>query len=186
MIIARQDVRPRLWGAVLLSAAVHAAAMAGAGSLAGSTAPTAATPSGLTVRLAGAAPAERIEVPPATPSRRERAGSGPAMGSMQKPLALPEPRYFRASELDSRPAPLGEIEPAMPQDAGAKAGRVIARILINAAGVADRVIIESAEPPQVFDRTVVDAFSTARYRPGMKGGAAVGSQMRVEVSFQGD
>ncbi|HKW36937.1 MAG TPA: energy transducer TonB, partial [Burkholderiales bacterium] len=63
-------------------------------------------------------------------------------------------------------------------------GRVVARVLINELGSADRVVIESADPPGVFENSVVSAFGRARYRPGTLAGRAVKSQMRVEVSFE--
>jgi TonB family protein len=107
-----------------------------------------------------------------------QAASGIGSGQLQ-PL-----RYLRASELDARPAPLGDIEPVAPRGSEARSGRVVARILINEAGKADRVLVEASEPRGLFDASVVRAFGAARYRPGLKRGAAVKSQMRVEVRFE--
>jgi TonB family protein len=93
------------------------------------------------------------------------------------------PRYWRASELDAGAAPLAQIDPVPPAKAGDKPGRVIARVLINESGGADRVLIEESNPPGLFDQAVIAAFKSARYRPGSKHGIRVKSQMRVEVTF---
>jgi periplasmic protein TonB len=93
------------------------------------------------------------------------------------------PRYWKPSELDVRPGPLGDIEPVPPAKAGERRGRVVARILISESGEAERVVIESSEPKGLFDDSVIAAFGKARYRPGAKNGIRVKSQMRVEVTF---
>lgn len=95
----------------------------------------------------------------------------------------PTAQYKHASELDARPAALGEIQPVPPPGSEGQGGRVVARILINESGKADRVQIEASEPPGLFDASVVTAFGAARYRPGVKAGVPVKSQMRVEVRF---
>lgn len=95
------------------------------------------------------------------------------------------PRYWRASELDVGAAPLARVDPVPPAKAGDKPGRVIARVLINESGSADRVLIEKSDPPGLFDQAVIAAFKGARYRPGSKHGIRVKSQMRVEVTFHG-
>jgi TonB family protein len=107
-----------------------------------------------------------------------QAASGVGWGLLQ-----PASAYLRASQLDARAAPLGDIEPVPPKGSESRVGRVVARILINESGRADRVLIEASEPRGLFDRSVVDAFGAARYRPGMKAGAPVKSQIRVEVRF---
>lgn len=99
-------------------------------------------------------------------------------------LLKPASQYLSASQLDRRPAPNSEINPVPPKGSESKGGRVVARILINEAGKADRVIVESSEPRGVFDASVVAAFGEALYRPGYKSGVAVKSQMRVEVRIE--
>jgi protein TonB len=93
------------------------------------------------------------------------------------------PRYWRGAELDVRAAPLAEVTPMPPAKAGDRPGRVVALVLIDESGRADRVVIEKSEPAGLFDGAVVDAFKKARYRPGSKNGIRVKSQMRVEVTF---
>lgn len=99
-------------------------------------------------------------------------------------LLKPESQYLRASQLDRRPAPNSDIDPLPPKGSESRGGRVVARVLINEAGRADRVIVESSEPRGLFDASVVAAFGAAHYRPGYKSGVAVKSQMRVEVRIE--
>ncbi|HEX6629542.1 MAG TPA: energy transducer TonB [Gemmatimonadaceae bacterium] len=93
------------------------------------------------------------------------------------------PRYWRASELDVRAAPLADVTPVPPAKAGERPGRVVARVLISESGTAERVVIEKSEPAGLFDDSVISAFRKARYRPGSKNGIRVKSQMHVEVTF---
>jgi TonB family protein len=58
-------------------------------------------------------------------------------------------------------------------------------VLINESGRVDAVHIVASEPMRAFDEAVKTAFGSARYRPGMKAGRSVKSQMLVEVTFHG-
>lgn len=91
--------------------------------------------------------------------------------------------YYRSSELDSKPVPLATVDPKAPKSV-TSAGRVRARVLINETGRVDRVLIVSSEPPGVFDVAVVGAFGSVRYRPGVKAGFKVKSQLLVDVAFE--
>ena len=95
------------------------------------------------------------------------------------------PKYFRASELDTKPFPLNAIEPVSPPGAADKTVKVIARILINESGRADTVRIESRGRGKPFDEAVKKAFGSARYQAGTKNGINVKSQMLIEVTFHG-
>ena len=170
----------RVSAALALSAALHALLFADTPALSGAGASSADRSAPLEVRLAS------TEAPPAPakPVRKSpSAGSEPAA---RQPGQAEQPRYWRASELDAKPIPLTPIEPAAPAGAAAKAGRVLARVLINESGRADAVRVELAEPQAVFDEAVKRAFGAARYRPGMKGGRSVKSQMLVEITFHGE
>lgn len=168
MRLVASAVCTRVCGALALSAGLHVAALTGIPIVGDGGGEALPKREGLTVRLAQA------------PAPTEAARSSPA-GSVGR-VAL-APRYLRPSELTSRPVPIDSIEPQPLPATASKSGRVIARVLINESGRADRVVIESADPPGVFDDSVVSAFGSARYRPGMLGGQAVKSQMRVEVTF---
>ncbi|HZQ71498.1 MAG TPA: energy transducer TonB [Burkholderiales bacterium] len=183
----------RLSVAVGVSLALHGLAIA-ALQPAGSPLAGALHRAPLLVRL-GAAPAaapqpvalvEALPVPPApTPTKRDTA---PAREAAPEPvlqlLPVPEvPRYFTASELDRRPAPLGEIFPQFPAGAAVRQGTVRLRVLVNESGTVDGVSVVSAAPAGVFDASAVAAFGGARYSPGMRGGMAVKSQLVLEVDY---
>jgi TonB family protein len=156
----------RVSAAIAVSVALHTAVLAGAPGWFSPGAPGGEARSApFEVRIAGERPA------PISPL-----AAGP------KAAAVKGPYYFRGSELDAKPAPLTPIEPAA---TGKTAGRVIARVFINESGKADTVRIEASEPFAIFDEAVKAAFGGARYRPGMKGGRSVKSQMLVEVTFHG-
>jgi TonB family protein len=168
----------RLAAALLASAGLHAVTIAGLPVPAG-TPEAAGVPSPvLDVQLNAVRDAPK----PISAGPKPRASSQTPAAS-QTPGVIPAPHYLRASELDEKPVPLTHIEPVPPESAAAKVGRVVARVLINESGAADAVRVESSEPQALFDEAVVSAFGSARYRPGMKGGRAVKSQMRVEVMF---
>lgn len=168
----------RASAALALSAALHTLVLAGAPAMFGPHEQAVTPPAPIALRLVA-------ELPASAKARQapRRAGSelatGPRLGAVEGP------RYLRASELDSKPVPLASIEPAAPAGAQNTTGRVIARVLINESGGVDAVRIESGEPAAVFDHAVKSAFGAARYRPGMKGGRSVKSQMLVEVTFHG-
>jgi TonB family protein len=168
--------------ALALSAALHAVMLAGAPAPSGAGPAPAAPPAALQVRLvtaqapAAAAPSSGTAK---APPRASAVKTGP------QPRAADGPRYWRASELDSKPIPLTPIEPSAPASAGGKPGRVLARVLIDESGRADAVRVELSEPQAIFDEAVKNAFGAARYRPGMKGGRSVKSQMLVEITFHG-
>ena len=172
----------RVSAALALSAALHAVMLAGAPVLSGAGPAPAARPAALQVRLVTADAPVAAQPSSAAPKPRQ-AASGIKTGP--QPAAANAPRYWRASELDSKPIPLTPIEPATPAGAGGKTGRVLARVLINESGRADAVRVELSEPQAIFDDAVKAAFGAARYRPGMKGGRSVKSQMLVEITFHG-
>jgi periplasmic protein TonB len=96
----------------------------------------------------------------------------------------PAPRYYLAAELDRRPQPLQAIEPEVPAEAGGAEGSVVLRLLIDERGSVDEATVVRAQPPGLFERTALEAFSQVRFSPGMLSGAAVKSQLLVEVQFR--
>ena len=60
---------------------------------------------------------------------------------------------------------------------------VVLRVLISERGVVDNVAVVRAEPRGVFDQAAIDAFSKARFSPGLAAGMPVKSQITVEVQF---
>ena len=93
------------------------------------------------------------------------------------------PEYLPARLLSIGPRPLEDIEPKYPDGADLRTGRVVLRLLIGDTGLVDDVAVVRAHPPGLFDASALEAFSKARFSPGMAGGVAVKSQITVEVEF---
>lgn len=97
--------------------------------------------------------------------------------------AVPAERYFGAHELDERPLILNHVEPSFPAEAGDASGRVRLELLISAQGAVDAVNILDAQPAGLFELAAQEAFAEARFRPGMRRGAAVKSALTLELLF---
>jgi periplasmic protein TonB len=99
-------------------------------------------------------------------------------------LALPAaPDYALGARLDPGPRPLDEIEPDYPDTENLREGVVVLRLLISDTGHVDNVAVVRAEPRGVFEQAALDAFSKARFSPGLAAGTPVRSQITVEVQF---
>jgi len=61
---------------------------------------------------------------------------------------------------------------------------VVLRLFINELGTVDEVMVVRAEPSGVFEKSAIAAFGSARFSPGMLAGAAVKSQLLVEVLYR--
>lgn len=118
--------------------------------------------------------------PPATDI--ESASSNPPSESQ---FTLPGLYYFRLSEVDNPPAPLGDIIPdtAAWNQLGKREGYLVLRVFISETGTVDKVEVVQAQPPGVFDGMEVPVFSAARFAPAVKGGKPVRSQMVAEIRY---
>jgi TonB family protein len=113
------------------------------------------------------------------------------------PAALPSPTqrtlapassggdspYYGAREVDVRARPLGEIQIANPDLTGTQRGIVVLKVLVNAEGRVDNVVVVRAEPYHTFGPGLLTPFLNARFSPARKGGLAVKSQLLVEVRY---
>ncbi len=61
---------------------------------------------------------------------------------------------------------------------------VLAAVQVSASGTVESVRILHADVPGVFDRSVIDAYSQARYQPARRGGEAVPSRVLAVASFE--
>ena len=119
----------------------------------------------------------------------EAAASASAAGPSRAGVTRPEeglppaPGYLLGAQLDARPFPLYDIEPAFPAEADLQEGVVTLRILISATGNVDNVAVVSASPKGLFEHAALSAFESAKFSPGIALGIAVKSQMTVEVNF---
>ncbi|MCE9660261.1 MAG: TonB family protein [Burkholderiales bacterium] len=141
-----------------------------------------------------AATARPLVPPPPVPAPEPIARS-PAAAPVPQPVATvdaspvaappaPAVTYQGAMGLDPPPRPLGEIEPLVPEAAGARGGVVVLRLYINEQGTVDRAEVLRSTPPGLFDASALEAFSHARFSPGYLAGVAVKSQMTFEVKYR--
>ena len=170
----------RLPAAFAASLAIHVGLAATLVTAAGGSGPGAGLPAfeteGLFATLR-ARPAQPSIKPAPSPRQRTASQDGTGLGA-----ALPRPYYHPASELTERPLPLAAIEPVAP-DGAPDTGRLKIRLYINEEGSVDAVDVIEAEPAGEFEQATVQAFKEARFRPGYKDGAAVRSQLALEVRF---
>jgi TonB family protein len=97
---------------------------------------------------------------------------------------FPGPWYYPARYLHRRPTPLKPIWPAYPEALTEVEGRVTILLLINEAGTVDQYRILASEPSDLFDMSVIAAFTAAQYAPALITGYKVKSQLLAEVSFK--
>jgi hypothetical protein len=130
-----------------------------------------------------------------TPDKADSATDIPAMASERSvkeiaTLALaPDLQhlhayYFSATELDRKPHLLQDVNPSYPQRVTHQEAVVVQlRLLISAGGRVDHAIVESLAVPMAFAEAAIDAFSDARFAPGLREQQAVPSQMRLELRY---
>lgn len=92
------------------------------------------------------------------------------------------PWYYAAQYLHRRPSPLQPIRPDYPALTDNEPHTVRLLMLISAAGTVDSYRV-SGEKNTLFARTVIDAFTTVDYAPGIIANIPVKSQLLVEVTF---
>lgn len=95
------------------------------------------------------------------------------------------PHYFLSRELDVRPGIMTRVHPEYPRAAARRllSGSVVVRLYIDESGRVEKVQTLRATPPGYFERSAEEAFRTARFTPGIKGGAPVKVQLTLEVTF---
>jgi len=99
-------------------------------------------------------------------------------------LPLPAPVYYATDQLTKRPQPLAEADLDTPEIRPIIAsGKMILKLWINDLGEVIEVEVEKTELPEAFSRAAVAAFKQLRFAAGERHGQAVGSVMRVEVSY---
>jgi len=93
-------------------------------------------------------------------------------------LAMAMTLTARAADL----TPVSRMDPEFPREAisaGADAGKVKARMTIDASGEVTRVEIIDAQPRRLFDRAVVKTLSQWKFTPGSDG-----RSMEIDVNFR--
>ncbi len=146
--------------------------------------------------VAERSPIERAVVPAVVPAPVPRQPDLPASAAQLPtlpqlalapvaPLAPSPPAYLSSGGLDPPPRPLGDIDPVVPPEAGARGGVVVLRLFINERGGVDKAEVLNSAPPGLFDASALEAFGNARFSPGYFAGVPVRSQVTFEVKFRG-
>jgi TonB family protein len=93
--------------------------------------------------------------------------------------------YYTTDQLTKRPQPLAkaELDPDEVKPIVAS-GRIVLKLWINGRGSVDKVEVESSTLPGLMAQAAVDGFKRLHFAPGERDGQAVGTVMRVEVTYQ--
>ena len=95
--------------------------------------------------------------------------------------------YFKLSDVDQAPTLIDQVPPEYPsvlQKARVE-GKVQLEIIVDAKGVPQQVQASEATHT-LFVQPAIDAVRRWRYRPGLKGGKPVATQIPVTMAFQRD
>jgi len=101
-------------------------------------------------------------------------------------FSLNAPRYFMASELDRRPAPLTPVNLDYPANGGPGEGYLILRLLISETGSVERVLVVLSDSDQVLEETAAKTFGRVRFSPGIKNQIPVKSQILIEIKLHSE
>lgn len=106
----------------------------------------------------------------------ERVGGGP--GDV--------PSEFNSAQLDKQPQIILKTEPVYPYSARRQniCGTVTVRFLVDPSGNVKRPSILKATPSGVFEKSVLEAISQWRFKPGQYRGRAVSTWMVLPIHFK--
>jgi TonB family protein len=91
--------------------------------------------------------------------------------------------YFQRAQLDARPYLVTRVAPEYPPGVPPTGGKARIRLFINERGFVDHVAVVESTQPEKFGEAAASAFRTAQFEPGRRRGAAVKSQMLIEMKF---
>lgn len=115
-------------------------------------------------------------------------GSNPVVE--EKIIITPDKKisgYFKNSELDAGPKPIGEIVVPLPDNNSNEVrGYVILEVYINALGGVDRVEELYRNVPYEYAQSAIRTFSRALFFPGKKDGNNQPAMMKIQVDFLGN
>ena len=110
----------------------------------------------------------------------------------QSPVVLPSNagslatglQVFDPAQLDHRPVPTSPLLPNYPFEMKRKgiSGEVFVDFTVGVDGRVHDAVIARASRGE-FERAAVEAVSDWRFKPGLKGGHAVSTRMRVPIFF---
>ncbi len=106
----------------------------------------------------------------------------PSVATGGSPPPAPPTSYNVSGSLNQPPRLLSDVDTESTTVLGE--GRVVVRVLINARGEVDEVVVLTSTPKGKYDAAAIAAFSKARYSPGYLDGRAVKSQITYEINYQ--
>lgn len=86
---------------------------------------------------------------------------------------------YAPPQIISRTAP---VYPRMARKRGIE-GRVAVSFTVTAQGKVENIVIEKAEPPQIFEQAVLDSLRQWHFHPATQNGLAVSREMRQVIGF---
>jgi len=184
--------RSRMAAAAVLSLALHVGALQSlglGGTGTGASSSEVSVEPVLRVRLTSPAPAPAQRSSTAPAQQVADATNKPEPPPKEKPSSagpsgiIPVPRYYLTSELEQRPTPLKPIDPTYPGMLQSERHVVILQLFINEHGSVDEVKILGGDTEGAFEQSARTAFANARFSPGRRDGVPVGTQMKIEVTF---
>jgi protein TonB len=149
-------------------------------------------------------PEKRKELPPRSPARQPLPAKlalpfeiNPRLPGGPDTLDLPPletaafhipgiQEAFGIGDLDGPLTPLGRIPPVYPTAAKRRGiqGRVKVKFVVSEQGAVERITIVDAEPPGVFDQSVIRCVSKWRFKPGTVEGLPVKAWVETTVRFE--
>ena len=128
-------------------------------------------------------PAARATQAQSLPSAQQEQSSSRALQASVSREPSRESGYLGASAVDRTAAPLEDVTPDYPAEAGLREGTVVLRLLISATGHVDAAQVLRATPKNLFEASASRAFLQARFSPAQRAGIDVASQLTIEVHF---
>lgn len=133
----------------------------------------------------------RARVPEIEPMELDTAARAAAGPKISEPLTLSGIRApsfqgkFDQTEVDTVPMATAKTHPVYPYQAKRLnlSGEVRVKFLVTRDGTVSQVEIISAEPKEIFNKSVIRAVSSWRFRPGKIDGRAVDTWMETSIIF---
>ncbi len=93
--------------------------------------------------------------------------------------------FYAARDVDVHPRALRNIEPAYPEAAERlrQSGTVRLQLKLEADGSVSDIEVVSADPPELFESSALDAFRDARFAPAQRQGRPVRALVLIEVVY---
>jgi len=113
------------------------------------------------------------------------AAAAPLALPVARPLEPAAPRAFELADVDQAPRVVASAPPEYPYAARSRnqSGTVTVRFLVAEDGSVAEVAVLAADPPGVFESSVLRAVRGWRFSPGRLGGRAVPTWVELPVRF---